>query len=83
MPKGRRGWGQPPPRRLKGVAKAMTQAGVQWDPKEAAQLRQETSAAGRPSDQSRSRAGRLPAQPATPQRDWMPITAFLAALCVV
>ncbi len=74
----RRGYGkkQATPRRLKGLAKAMDQAGVAWDEKEAARIRQETRPESSRTERWKDRQsdGEDPAAITT---DWMPLSALI------
>lgn len=73
----RKGLGKKPatPRRLKGMAKAMEQAGVEWDEKAATRLRQEVSSG--PAEITRREERDVKGQDA-PSTDWMPVSALIA-----
>jgi|GEM_PF-6957160 len=74
---------QRPRPRLKGIAKAMAQAGVEWDPKVGAQRhRQSGHATARRPVQFGPRSERPLATPATPQADLLPLSALAAMLVV-
>lgn len=73
----RKGPGKKPAtsRRLKGMAKAMEQAGVEWDEKAATRLRQEASHG--PAEITRREERDVKGQDA-PSTDWMPVSALIA-----
>lgn len=66
------------PRRLKGLAKAMDQAGVAWDEEEATKIRLETRRDAARTEYREERLFNEQERPVT-TTDWMPLTAFLGA----
>lgn len=77
----RRNFGrQRPQRRLKGIAKAMSQAGVEWDERQAERIRGPESV-GRAADRRRTKSSQPEqSKPAGPATDWMPLPALMAML---
>lgn len=77
----RRGYGkkQATPRRLKGMAKAMEQAGVEWDEKSAARIRQETKRESAVIEHREERHLNEQARPVI-TTDWMPLPALMGAV---
>ena len=73
---------QATPRRLKGLAKAMEQAGVEWDEKRAAEVRREVSRRVRPDSGTMPRSVETATGLPEPSTDWLPLPAFLGALLV-
>lgn len=74
------GKNQATPRRLKGLAKAMEQAGVEWDEKRAVEIRSEASRRVRPHLEEMSRSLSSAADLPEPSTEWFPLPAFLGAL---
>lgn len=72
---------QPTPRRLKGLARAMEQAGVEWDERRAAEVKREVSRRVQP-DPETPPTSRRTADPSRPTTDFFPVPAFLGALLV-
>lgn len=68
---------QATPRRLKGMAKAMEQAGVNWDENAATRVRQETKR--EPPRTERREERNEQARPAI-TTDWMPLSALVGAV---
>lgn len=68
---------QPRPRR--GLAKAMDQAGVAWDEREATRIRQETRSESAPAKRREERKVK-DQSPLDITTDWMPLSALIGAV---
>lgn len=62
------------------MAKAMEQAGVKWDEKQAAEVRRDVSRKERPDTQITSHPVEKNTGSQQPPTDWVPLPAFLGAL---
>lgn len=82
MPKSKRIWKPSSKPRLKGLAKAMTQAGVEWDERKAELIRREVSHRTRGETEASKEPDRGPQPGPLPATDWMPLPAVLGALLV-